>query len=221
MISRDLAAKIRFEVLIKNRSPGSVARANSLSLSQIERIVDGILVPCPEERLVVQPPYTMRNRKLTTAQRMEVAHLICFGATLRKLSENYGVQIRAIQHIKENLTILADANARPRKPAAGKLCVNTVAEARYRYYQSGESVGLIAASLFTKYKTLYGALSFRSYRPQHGLMPKEKVTLEDPDDKMAFWLYIYGADKAFVKEATGIEPDKLQELVRLNSEVAS
>ena len=94
-------------------------------------------------------------------------------------------------------------------------------KARYRYYQNGESVGLIAASLFTKYKTLYGALSFRSYRPRHGLMPHEKVVLEDPDDKMAFWLYIYGADETFVQEATGIKADKLQELVRLNSEEAT
>ena len=218
MISRDLAARVRFEVLIQAVSPGTVARQHGLSLAQVERIVDGILVPCPEDRLVVQPPYTMRNRKLTTKQRVEVAHLICFGATLRKLSEIYGVQIRAIQHIKENLTIKTDTDKKPRKGTAGKLCVNTVAEARYRYYHDGESVGLIAASLFTKYQTLYGALSFRSYRPRHGLMPQEKVALKNPKEKMAFWLYIYGADPTFVKEATSIEPDKLQELVSNNSE---
>lgn len=219
MISRDTAAFVRFHVLVKKLPIGSVAASNRLSVAQVQRILDNDLVPAPE-RYVVQPSYTLRSRKLSPEQRMDIANLICFGATLRRLSDDFGVQIRAIQHIKETLTISADQARSPQKREIGHLSFNAVAEARYDHYHNKQPVSLISAKLFVNYKTLHGAVAFRTYRPAHRRRPKPILRIEGDREKQAFWLYIYGADMDFIRESTGIESERVNQLLDNNSEVA-
>ena len=219
MISRDTAAFVRYHCLIKKLPLGAVANANGLSVTQVQRILDNELVPPSDERFVVQPSYTLRSRKLTPEQRLGIAHLICFGATLRRLSEEFGVQIRAIQHIKETLTVCPDAPPTKARPVAGQMQFNAVAEARYDHYHNNLPVSLIAAKLFVNYKTLHGAISFRTYRPFHGRKAIPVPKFDTPAEKQAFWLYMYGADVGFIRESTDVEPDRVNHLLDVNSEV--
>lgn len=219
MISRDTAAFVRYHCLTKKQPLGKVAEANDLTVAQVQRILDGDLVPVSGERFVVQPSYTLRSRKLTPEQRLAIAHLICYGATLRCLSEAFGVQIRAIQHIKEALTVSSDNPVPRKKPEAGEMTFNVVAEARYAHYHLKQPVSLLAAKLFVNYKTLHGAVAFRTYRTAHGRKPIPAPALPTKVDEQAFWLYIYGADLDFIGESTGLSSDLVIGLVDDNSEV--
>lgn len=220
MISRDTAAFIRFHILIKRMPVGKVAEMNNLSVAQVERILNNDLVSPYEERIVVQPSYTLRSRKLTPQQRMDIANLICFGATLRRLSEEFGVQVRAIQHIKEALTVKLNEQKQRKQPRDGVLTFNHVAEARYMHYHHKIPVSLLSAKLFVNYKTLHGAVAFRTYRPAHGRHPLPVMHISAEKDKQAFWLYIYGADLDFIKESTGVTERRVNKLLDDNSEVS-
>jgi hypothetical protein len=218
MISRNTAAEIRLKILIDKLPLRAVAANYKLTASQVIRIVENELVAPDDERFVLEPNYTVRSRKLTAAQRIEAANLICFGATLRYLAEKYGVQIRAIQHIKKNFTrSTSETPARPKAKANKVLNANLVAEARYEHFIKKKPVALLAAALFVSYRRLLAAINFESYIPKHGLMPKEKhLKLPTKADKQAFWLYVYGASEEFIEQATGLGRDKLNELVSEN-----
>ena len=220
MISRDQAAEIRHKILVVRRPLRAVASAYGLTASQVIRIVEGELVPVSQERFVIEPDYTVRSRKMTAHQRRECAHLICFGATTRYLADKYGVQIRAIQHIKKRFTQTTDPTAQAaRKNPAKHLSANVVAESRYEHYMRGQSISKLAAKLFVSYRALSYAMMFKTHVPSHGRIPKNRLSFADKHEKQAFWLHIYGATKDFIQEATGVEPDRVDELAVINSEV--
>lgn len=218
MISRNTAAEIRLQVLILKKPLRTVAASYKLTASQVIRIIENELVAPTDERFVLEPDYTVRSRKLTAQQRIEAANLICFGATLRYLAEKYGVQIRAIQHIKKNFTrSTSGQQARPQAKANKVLNANLAAEARYEHWIVKKPVALIAAALFVSYRRLLDAVNFVSYVPSHEKVPKHKgLRLPSKSDKHAFWLFIYGADEAFIEEATGVGRDRLELLVSEN-----
>tara|TARA_Y100000114_G_scaffold149617_2_gene164001 strand:- start:1505 stop:2170 length:666 start_codon:yes stop_codon:yes gene_type:complete len=220
MISRDTAAEIRLKVLIDKIPLRTVAASYKLTPGQVIRIVENELVTPIDERFVLEPDYTIRSRKLTVDQRLEAANLICFGATLRYLAEKYGVQIRAIQHIKKNFTrSTSGQQTRPQAKHNKVLNPNLAAEARYEHYITKKPVALIAAALFVSYRRLLDAVNFVSYVPKHGIVPKDKgLRLPTKEEKQAFWLYIYGADEAFIEQATGVGHDRLMLLVSENAQ---
>ena len=219
MISRDQAAEIRHKILVVRRPLRAVASAYGLTASQVIRIVEGELVPVSQERFVIEPDYTVRSRKMTAHQRRECAHLICFGATTRYLADKYGVQLRAIQHIKKNFTQATDPTTKPPAKRPTNLNPNVVAEARFDYYINNQTMSTIAAKLFVNFKALQKALTFKTHVPSHGRVPTQTRALGVGYEQRAYWLYIYGASEDFIQEATGVEPDRVRELVHSNSEV--
>ena len=218
MISRNTAAEIRLKVLVNKRPMRAVGSNYQLTVSQVIRIVENELVPPADERFVIEPDYTIRSRKLTVEQRLDAAHLICYGATLRYLAEKYGVQIRAIQHIKKNFTQSTSGSpTKPKKKPNKTLNANLAASARYEHFIKNKPVARIAAELFASYRRLLDAVNFVSYVPKHEQVPKEKgLSFAAPPEKEAFWLYIYGADEAFIQVSTGVDPDALMGVVSKN-----
>ena len=215
MISRDTAATIRYDIVVGKRPKGLVARENDITVSSVDRIVEGALVPIADERVVIPPNYTPRKRKITPEERVKIAHLICYGATLQRLADDYGVAVRAIQHIKEGFTARVGKDTKNSRPPQGDLSHNLVAEARYRHHVQGEAVGMIAAGLFVKYKNIYRAVVGKTYKPSHGLRLTAEGSALDPEGQTgrSLRLWIYGADAGFISDTTDIPRDAVRSLV--------
>lgn len=221
MISRDNAALVRYAILVLKRPSAHVAAEQDITVSMLERIVEGALVPVADERVVVQPNFVPRARKLSMEQKSEAAHLICFGATLQGLANRYDVNVRAIQNIKDGFTARvgdSTANAQPTKPGLNH---NNVAECRYQHEVMKEAIALLAAGLMLNYKAVYRAVVGKTFRPTH----KRKLTLEgkaldfESPTGRAVKLYIYGADVGFISDVTDIDQGTVQALVDALTEV--
>jgi len=222
VISRDSAANIRYDVLVGGQNKGEVARAYDITVSAVERIVTGRLVPPPDERVVTRPNYTPRNRKLTPEQRVHIAHLICYGATMQGLADTYGVQVRSIQHIKEGYTARVGEASRNSRPHKGDMSHNLVAEARYRHTVRKEPIAMIAASLFVNYKNLHRAIQGKTFKTAHKLklsLAGEALDAESQSGRVVH-LFLYGADEGFISDTTDVPRDAVRSLVEAYTEAA-
>jgi hypothetical protein len=215
MITRDTAANIRYDILVNKFQAFRVACDYDITVSALNRVVDGSLVPVADTRVVVQPNYTPRHRKLTPEQRVVIAHLICYGATLQGLANTYDVQVRTIQHIKDEYTArVGDATANS-KPDQGELGHNLVAESRYQYTVMHEPIALIAARLFINYKNIYRAIKGKTFKTSHGRVLTVQGNTLDPESPpgRAVWLYLLGADVGFISDSTDIDQETVRGLI--------
>ena len=222
MISRDTAALIRYDVLKLGRPKHTVAREFDTTVSAIELIVSGQLVPPLEERVVVPPSYTPRTRVLTPEQRVKIAHLLCYGGTIQGLAaaQNPPVAPRTIQHIKDGYTVRVEEASRNSKPQRGELGHNLVAEARWCHKVQGENAASIAARHMVNYKAIWRALKGRTYKTSHGRRLNETGRMLDPESMTgkAVRLWLYGADYGFISDTTDIPVETVQVLVDAHTE---
>lgn len=216
MISRNEAAHIRYEVLVRGRNRGEVAREFDVTVSAVSRIVEGMLVPVAEDRVVVRPNYSPRSRVITAEDRVVIAHMICYGATLQSLADRYGVTVRAIQHVKEGFTArVGQQTKNSRKARAqGDLCPNVVAEARYRHHVQEEPITMIAAGLMAPYKNLYRAITGKTFRTSHGRVLRDDAVVDKESlPGKALMLWLYGADIGFISDTTDVVREAVVALV--------
>jgi len=219
MITRMQAAQIRYCVRVDNESPHKVAAMYDLTTSAVNRIVEDHLVPPREERVVVPPGYAARSRKLTVEQRVKIAHLLCFGAPLQALAEEYDVRIRSIQHIKEHFTRRRGSGRRSNGPSAG-MNNNTAAEIRFMHWVQEVPLAMISAKLFISYKAVYRAAKNKSFVPTHGRRLTTAAKGLDPESQSgrALKLWLYGASEDFISAETDIPEDAVRALVFSSTE---
>lgn len=217
MISRNDAAAIRYAVIVGGRNRGEVAREYDVTVSAVDRIIEGSLVPVADNRVVIRPGYSPRSRVISAQDRNKIAHLLCYGATLQSLAESYGVAVRSIQHIREGYTLRVgretrNSKQRPRKK--GELSPNLVAEARYRHNVLAEPLASIAATLFVPYKNLHRAVRGVTFSSSSGWSLKDGVVIDwesPPGHALRLWLE--GADEGFACDAADISRDSLRAMI--------
>lgn len=215
MISRDLAAQVRYDVYVSRRPTHAVTMDADITTSTLARVLENAIAPPTEERVVVAPDFSPRNRKLTTVQRVRIAHLICYGATLMGLAKEHDVQVRTIQHIKSCYTARVGESTLNSKATRPGINHNVVAESRYRHHVLGEAVSLIAARLMLNYRSIYRAIKGKSYRTNHGLQltPQGMGIDAESQSGKAVRLFLYGADVAFISDCTDLDQETVRTLV--------
>ena len=222
MISRDLAAQVRYDIYVSRRPTHAVTMDANITTATLTRVLEGYPPP-PEERVVISPNFSPRNRKLTAPQRVRIAHLLCYGATLQGLANEHDVRVRSIQHIKDAYTARVGESTQNSKTTTSGLNHNMVAESRYRHEVLGEAISLIAARLFLNYKSIYRAVKGKTYRTNHGLqltMQARGLDAESPSGK-AVRLYLFGADEGFISDSTDLDQETVRTLVASLTESAA
>ena len=223
MISRDDAADVRYAVLNDKQPLYEVSRDYGYTVSTITRIVSGDLVPLNENRVVTQTAWRPRNRKLTVEQRVKIAYLICYGATLMKLARKHDVTLRTIQHIKENWTAKVENGTRRGKAVReGQINQDIAAEIRYRHEVLKQSVGFIAAALFLPYKGVYRVTVNKTYTPLHGQKLNVDGVALDAETPVGYAvrLWVYGATFGFIADSTDLEAEHIKPLISAYTEPA-
>lgn len=222
MISRDCAAQVRYDIYVARRPTHAVTMDANITAAELSRILDNAVAPPTEERVVISPDFNPRSRKLTAPQRVRIAHLLCFGATLQGLATQHDVRVRSIQHIKDAYTARVGESTLNSKAHAG-LNHNMVAESRFRHFVLKESPSVISARLFLNYKSIYRAINHKTYRTNHGLRltaQAEGLDAESPSGK-AVRLYLYGADVAFISDSTDLDQETVRTLIATLTESAA
>ncbi len=203
MISRQLAADVRYEHLVNGVSVRALSETHGQPCGVLHLVIQNKITPPPEPRVVVSPSYTPKRGKLTPEQRTEIAYYVCFGMPLRGLAVRYGVNLRSISRIKDQYTAAVEGEATLRKTlvdANAALDPNIVAEVRYRHIIEEEDIAAMAAHYLVAFKNLWRAAKGLTYRPGHGRALTEAGLNLDPKSTRGHMLllYFYGADTTFI-----------------------